>query len=269
MPYGTSLTALTPALAITGVSVSPASGATGNFTNPVTYTVTAEDGSTQAYTITVRTALNPAKAITGFTIPGQFGTTIIDETAHTITLSMPYGSSRIALSPTITITGASVTPASGVIQNFTNPVTYTVTAADGSTQVYTITVNVATQLAIGDNYGGGIIAYIDGTGLHGLIVTSTEIGQYVTWDQAVLLCNPLVFNGYSDWRLPTVIELQKVYALHVAGFGDFNFYSYWSSDQAYTGWAKYVNFNIYDQYAGMAIVAYKGSTFAVRAVRTF
>jgi hypothetical protein len=37
---------------------------------------------------------------------------------------------------------ATVSPASGVAQNFTNPVNYTVTAADGSTAVYVVTVTV-------------------------------------------------------------------------------------------------------------------------------
>ena len=42
--------------------------------------------------------------------------------------------------PTISITGASVSPASGVAQNFTNPVNYTVTAGDGTTAIYAVTV---------------------------------------------------------------------------------------------------------------------------------
>jgi hypothetical protein len=45
-----------------------------------------------------------------------------------------------ALVPTITHTGVSVSPHTGVAQNFTNPVTYTVTAQDNSTQQYMVTV---------------------------------------------------------------------------------------------------------------------------------
>lgn len=43
------------------------------------------------------------------------------------------------LTPQITHTGASLSPLSGVEQDFTDPVTYTVTAGDSSTQIYTIT----------------------------------------------------------------------------------------------------------------------------------
>ena len=48
-----------------------------------------------------------------------------------------------ALVPTITIsTAATISPASGVAQNFTNPVHYTVTAEDDSQQTYTVTVSI-------------------------------------------------------------------------------------------------------------------------------
>ena len=60
LPYGTDLTALKPALTLKGaVSVSPASGATVNLSSPVTYTVTAEDGTTKTYTVTAYTKAQP------------------------------------------------------------------------------------------------------------------------------------------------------------------------------------------------------------------
>jgi hypothetical protein len=136
VPYGTDPSSLTPTIVITGASVNPASGVPQNFTTPQTYTVTAADGTTKAYTVTVTVALNSAKDITGFTILGIDGTV----GANTISLTVPYGTDRTSLTPTITITGASVSPASGVAQDFTSPVHYTVTAADGSTKTYTVTV---------------------------------------------------------------------------------------------------------------------------------
>jgi len=139
VPYGTSRAALVPTIAITGASVSPASGVARDFTNPVVYTVTAQDGSTKAYTVTVTVALNPAKDITQFTILGLTGTIA----GTSISLTVPYGTSRTSLTPTVVITGASVSPASGVARDFTNPVVYTVTAEDGSTKAYTVTVTVA------------------------------------------------------------------------------------------------------------------------------
>lgn len=53
LPYGTSATNLKPAITIKGKSVSPASLEAQNFTNPVEYTVTAEDGSTKKYVVVV------------------------------------------------------------------------------------------------------------------------------------------------------------------------------------------------------------------------
>ena len=143
VPYGTDVTAVTPSIVITGASVSPASGVAKDFTNPVIYTVTATDGSTKDYTVTVTVATNTAKDITSFTIlsiPGTVGT-------NTVALTVPYGTNRSSLIPTIVITGASVSPASGAAQNFTNPVTYTVTAADGTTIAYMVTVTVAPNSA--------------------------------------------------------------------------------------------------------------------------
>ncbi|MEI6297437.1 MAG: FG-GAP-like repeat-containing protein, partial [bacterium] len=90
----------------------------------------------------VKTIAQEAKAITAFTIPNQRGTTTIDQVAHTIAITMPYGTNVTALVPTITITGTSVSPLSGTSRNFTNPQTYTVTAQDSSTQPYIVTVTV-------------------------------------------------------------------------------------------------------------------------------
>jgi hypothetical protein len=64
VPFGTNVTALVPTIAITGVSVSPATGVANNFTVPATYIVTAEDASTQAYAVTVVLAPSPVKSVT-------------------------------------------------------------------------------------------------------------------------------------------------------------------------------------------------------------
>ena len=140
LPYGTSLTSLTPTIVQTGASVSPASGVAHNFTNPVTYTVTAADGTTNSYFVTATVSANSSKEITGFSILGANGLIV----GQNISVAVPYGTpSLTSLTPTIVHTGASVSPASGVAQNFTNPMTYTVTASDGTTNSYLVTVSVA------------------------------------------------------------------------------------------------------------------------------
>lgn len=63
---------------------------------------------------------------------------------NNISVTVPAGTDLSSLVPTITISDhATVEPASGVAQNFTNPVTYRVTAQDGSRQDYTVSVSVA------------------------------------------------------------------------------------------------------------------------------
>lgn len=153
VPYGTSVTALVATFISTGSSVKigttlQINGTTPNdFTNPLTYTVTATDGTTAAYTVTVTIALNSAKAITAFSLIGVSG--VVNEAAKTINVGLPSGTNVTALVAIFTTTGASITvgptlQVSGTTANdFTSPATYTVKAADGSTTAYTITVTVA------------------------------------------------------------------------------------------------------------------------------
>ena len=149
VPYGTDVTTLRPTITVSpGALVSPASDVVHDFSASSTYTVTAVDGTTQAYTIVVIVAPNSAKDITSFSFPE--GTGIISGT--TISVTVPYGTNVSLLTPTINITGMSVSPASGIAQNFNSPITYTVTALDNSTQIYTVTVNV---LPGGGKSGGG------------------------------------------------------------------------------------------------------------------
>ncbi|WP_164997839.1 S8 family serine peptidase, partial [Methanolobus psychrotolerans] len=137
VPYGTDVTGLTPTIVHTGASITPGSGVAQDFTNPVTYTVTAEDETTRSYAVTVTSLLNPAKSITGFSFTDPAVAGVINEAARTISITVPYGTDVTGLTPTIVHTGASITPGNGIAQDFTNPVTYTVTAEDGTTRSYT------------------------------------------------------------------------------------------------------------------------------------
>jgi len=61
-----------------------------------------------------------------------------------VNITVPYGTNVTALKPVFTISAkATVTPESGTVLDFTNPVTYTVTAEDKTTAVWTVTVTVA------------------------------------------------------------------------------------------------------------------------------
>ena len=89
-------------------------------------------------------AASPAKAITAYSFAAATGT--IDETAKTISVTVPSGTNLTAMVATFTTTGTGVSvgttaQVSGTTaNNFTSPVQYIVTAADGSTATYTVTV---------------------------------------------------------------------------------------------------------------------------------
>ena len=159
VPYGTEVTSLIATFLTTGVSVKvgtavQTSGTTpNNFKSPVTYTVTAEDGTTQDYQVTVTVSDNTAKVLSsfGFVSPDVVG--VVNETAKTIAVNVPYGTDVESLIATFFTTGVSVKVStedqtSGTTpNNFKSPVTYTVTAEDGTTQDYQITVTVSDDTA--------------------------------------------------------------------------------------------------------------------------
>ncbi|WP_456458308.1 Ig-like domain-containing protein [Reichenbachiella sp.] len=138
----TDLTALSPTITLfPGSTVSPESGVETDFSSPVVYTVTAEDGVTiQEYTVTVTRLPNTETDITLWTFPEQTSPAVIDAEAHTVTIEVngfAGGSSgRNRLTPTIELSfGASVSPISGGFGYFNHnvPTLYTVTAEDGTT----------------------------------------------------------------------------------------------------------------------------------------
>ena len=90
--------------------------------------------------------------ITGFSINGVSGS--INQTNGTISVVMPYGTDVSKLVPVISGNNITdMTPSSGVMQNFSKPVTYTVTLADGTTKTYTVTVYVQSGTAADQMWG--------------------------------------------------------------------------------------------------------------------
>jgi hypothetical protein len=87
--------------------------------------------------------------ILSFVFTEQTGIATIDTVTGTpsVDIEVEYGTDVSALTPTITLDyGATVSPLSGVETDFTDPVTYTVTALNGvTTKEYTVTVTVATS----------------------------------------------------------------------------------------------------------------------------
>ncbi|MEM1483582.1 hypothetical protein V6615_01765 [Oscillospiraceae bacterium PP1C4] len=141
VPYGTNLTKAEPITKISEFATleKPAALKTNI---PLTYTVTAQSGAKKIYTVTIHeTQAAYGTKITSFKYSSL--TANIDDGNGTISLSVPAGTNVKSLIPTIELSPfATVSPASGVAQNFTNPVVYTVTSQAGNSAIYTVTVTV-------------------------------------------------------------------------------------------------------------------------------
>ncbi len=166
----------------------------------------------------------------------------------------------------------------------------------------------ACSLSIGDPYKGGIIAYLDYTGWHGLIAAPYDQSEGAEWGCnlvqlpgadgtaigtgnqntidimagcteegiAARICGDLVLDGYDDWYLPSKDELNILYT-NREKIGGFSNYVYWSSSELpeiNPGWVgPYYAFNqnFYSGgfYPGFVGVNTKNAINHVRAVRAF
>jgi len=149
-------------------------------------------------------------------------------------------------------------------------------------------------LAIGQSYQGGIIAYIDSTGQHGLIVATADQSEGIQWyngsylvtgatgtaigtgltntntiiaaqgsgSYAASIARDYNGGGYTDWYLPSKDELNQLY-VNRAVIGGLTEYAYWSSTEHdnNNGWLQGFDYGqFYDN---------KNTTSPVRAVRAF
>ena len=109
--------------------------------------------SINPFTFKIVQAPTPKSAeahILDFSIPEQTQPAEIDYEKMTITVNVPFGTDVTALTPEIEISaGASVSPASGEAQDFSQPVKYTVTAEDSkTTREYTVTLTVGGEVVL-------------------------------------------------------------------------------------------------------------------------
>ena len=146
----------------------------------------------------------------------------------------------------------------------------TIPTAHASETAYAAT--STTGLKVGDNHAGGIIAYIYRKNdhgyvageTHGLIAGKNDLGEGSTWDQAVALCKAYRAGGFSDWRLPSKEELNKLYINKAAIGGLKELHFYWSSTASDKNDAWDQSFR-----TGNRNLGYKLDNNFVRAVRVF
>ena len=197
--YTADLSALAPTFTVSGcATASPVSGSTHNFTSPVNYTVTAENGSTRTYRVTATNAPPSAAAnILTFTLAGA-STAIV---GTNVTVLVPVGTIVTALSPTFTVSPfANAAPLSGSTRDFSGTVNYTVTAEDGvTTKTYAVKIlpanlwnTTAGNWSVGANWLPGVPASSAATAL-----VFNNPGTYTSTDDlgALFQLNQLYFGG--------------------------------------------------------------------------
>jgi hypothetical protein len=153
-------------------------------------------------------------------------------------------------------------------------------------------------LSIGQNYEGGIIFYLDGTRLHGLMAKATDEPGTYRWATdyldtkafadsphggklndamimfmhpydgtapAAQVCELLSSDGYDDWYLPSKYELQLMFQnLGMYGLGGFTSDIYWSSTEVNYEIAWVHSFDFGDIHH-----RHKSDFYSVRAIRAF
>ena len=175
--------------------------------------------------------------------------------------------------------------------NATLCTTACVGVCSGSGTVY----NCAISGSIGTSCGGGKIAYIDGTGIHGFIAALSNQSTGTTWGcygtaisgadgtaigtghqnthdmiaagctNAAQLTHGVTINGYADWYLPSKDELSQLYVNQTA-IGGFVANIYWSSSEctADTAWIQIINGTSQYPYCST-----RSNSLLVRAIRDF
>ncbi len=218
------------------------------------------------------------------TVTFQYGTTISYGSTATATQSPISGTSNINVSCSVSGLVAGTTYHFRVKSENALGITY------GDDKTFTL-------LGTGITWEGGLIFYLDATGQHGLVAAasdqpSTDWGCYpseisgadgtavgtgnqntldivancLTIGVAAEVCSSLVFNGYSDWFLPSKDELGLMYTnLYLAGKGSFGTtLFYWSSSEYNINYSYRLNFS-----GGVSGTSLKNSTQYVRPVRAF
>ena len=178
-----------------------------------------------------------------------------------------------------------------------------VTGAGTLVSPYLVSTTSPCGLAIGQTYQGGIIFYLDPSGCHGLVAAPTNQSTGAPWyngsytdtraygsglfegkyntvmidfnqggaTSAAAICGDLSLGGYSDWYLPSIEELNKMYqnigqgnALGLGNIGGFALNYYWSSTEVDI---NLVWLQVFD--GGGQFNDYKILTYYVRAIRAF
>ena len=148
---------------------------------------------------------------------------------------------------------------------------------------------------IGENFGGGIVFYVDAVGLHGLVAAPSDQSVNIQWrnakavfpnairdgigagsynteliiasqgagNYAAITCAKYSGAGFGDWYLPSKYELNLLF-IHKVLIGGFGIDRYWSSKSDEKGLAWAQDFN-----SGQQLNLTTLFSLPVRAIRAF
>ena len=151
-------------------------------------------------------------------------TAVIDLASKMVKAEVPPGTDLTKLVPTISLSAAAkVTPASGAAQDFSKPVTYTVTAENGSTQAYTATVTIQNNGTVyvgnldGDFYALDALtgtkkwSFKAGGSINGTPTVGSGVVYFASWDKKLYALD--AETGAKKWESNTAtIKLLQPFA---------------------------------------------------------
>ena len=279
LPCGTSVTALAPVITHNGAAISPESGTVQDFSSPVTYTVTATDGTTEKHTVSVKVLtvaeMSNANLSALKVKKGKLQPDFSPATLSYLDAPIPFSDSAnpayndkqsnslIAdpeiLIATMKINGVAVENAEEyLISNLavgSNNIEIIVTAVDGTTQLYKLKMYRAIPIfKTGAGNYSGMNALEDGATQRGVnwpTVRFTNNGDGTitdnmtglmwsrnakinnienTFDDSINGTNTLSLGGYTNWRLPNVLEISSLLSYNMSLY---DYLSSFSTPSAY------------------------------------
>jgi len=128
-------------------------------------------------------------------------------------------------------------------------------------------------LSIGDSVAGGRVFSLDSSGQHGFVCSSSDLPNLCDWNHASVACTNYKQNGYFDWVLPSMRQLQilSAYKEILGGFGDgtsskdYRKVTYWSEQSRTDETANAINIRTGFFWGNMK----KTELAKIRAVRRF
>jgi pectate lyase len=162
---------------------------------PITVSIEPTDGNIQIHDLYVEGSgvVSTAAEIISFALPNQIGSATINSVAGTIAVNLPTGTVVTNLIPTtLTISAnATINPTVSTARNFSIPVAYTVTAQNGSTKTWTVTVSFVAAV---------FTLTIHKVGMGNVTANPAPTnGVYTDGTVVTLTATPILNNTFTNW----------------------------------------------------------------------